>query len=142
MIIGPYDAETMEAEWRWEKFTIEEFTCQCGCGQVKVDTDFMDRLATARLLASTPMPVTSGYRCPEHNANISATKSRTGPHTTGHAADISATHKAAFAIQAAANSCGMTGIGLRQAGTTRFIHLDDLPESDGQPRPHVWTYNS
>ena len=33
------------------------------------------------------MPITSGYRCPLHNSNVSSTGLR-GPHVTGKAADI------------------------------------------------------
>ena len=142
MIIGPYNAETILDEWRWDKFTVKEFMCQCGCGMVKVDTVFMDRLTTVRQFAKVAMPVTSGYRCPSHNIKISATESAVGPHTTGRAADVSATHKHAFEIVSAAFLCGMTGIGMRQVGNKRFIHLDDLDNIEGkQPRPHVWTYN-
>jgi zinc D-Ala-D-Ala carboxypeptidase len=37
-------------------------------------------------------------------------------------------------------SVGFTGIGVKQHGAGRFIHLDDLPNAEGQPRPHLWSY--
>jgi hypothetical protein len=35
---------------------------------------------------------------------------------------------------------GFTGIGVQQKGGGRFIHLDNLPNGPGQPRPTVWSY--
>lgn len=35
---------------------------------------------------------------------------------------------------------GFTGIGIKQHGDNRFIHLDDLREPDHAPRPTIWTY--
>lgn len=33
-----------------------------------------------------------------------------------------------------------TGIGIQQKGGDRYIHLDNLPNAPGQPRPTVWSY--
>jgi zinc D-Ala-D-Ala carboxypeptidase len=35
---------------------------------------------------------------------------------------------------------GFTGIGVSQKGAIRFIHVDDLPDAPGQPRPTIWSY--
>jgi hypothetical protein len=36
---------------------------------------------------------------------------------------------------------GFTGIGLKQHGASRFLHLDDLPNGNPTgPRPWIWTY--
>ena len=32
------------------------------------------------------------------------------------------------------------GIGVNQKGASRFIHLDDLDQSDSHTRPWVWSY--
>ncbi len=36
----------------------------------------------------------------------------------------------------------MKGIGIKQKGdyASRFVHLDDLPNGSGQPRPWCWSY--
>ncbi|MEO5330361.1 MAG: D-Ala-D-Ala carboxypeptidase family metallohydrolase, partial [Magnetococcus sp. THC-1_WYH] len=47
----------------------------------------MDRLENLRREFNRPMPVSSGYRCPMHNARVSKT-GFSGPHTTGQAVDI------------------------------------------------------
>ena len=33
-----------------------------------------------------------------------------------------------------------TGVGINQKGSSRFIHLDQLHEKDGYPRPTIWSY--
>jgi hypothetical protein len=35
---------------------------------------------------------------------------------------------------------GFSGIGVSQKGDSRFIHLDDLEDSNERPRPWVWSY--
>jgi hypothetical protein len=35
---------------------------------------------------------------------------------------------------------GFTGIGVAQKGSGRFMHLDDLLNDEGQPRPTIWSY--
>jgi hypothetical protein len=40
----------------------------------------------------------------------------------------------------AALNAGFTGIGVKQKGKGRFIHLDDIEDSGDRPRPWVWSY--
>lgn len=120
-------------------FKLEEFTCKCGCGGNKIDPVFVQKLDTLRGLYGKPLVVTSGYRCPDHNARVSAT-GRAGPHTTGHAADLAVARGDAYLLLKEALSLGFTGIGVQQKGGGRFLHLDDLPSAPGQPRPTVWSY--
>ena len=124
-------------DWRWAPhFHPREFLC-VHCGVLQISSGFMDRLFAIRAALGKPMPVTSGYRCSEHNQAVSST-GPTGPHTTGHAADIKASGPTAVHLLSLAQSA-MTGIGLKQHGSheSRFIHLDDL---NGSTRPWVWTY--
>ena len=85
------------------------------------------------------MPVTSGARCPTHNSNVSAT-GKTGPHTTGRAIDFGVRGPQALDVIPLALALGFTGIGVNQKGASRFIHVDDLPDAPGQPRPYIWSY--
>jgi zinc D-Ala-D-Ala carboxypeptidase len=119
-------------------FTIEEFACK-HCGRVVMDGAFLEDVDQMRGLFGKPLVVTSGYRCPDHNAAVSST-GRTGPHTTGHAADFAVSHADALQLVRLALVIGFTGIGVNQKGTGRFIHLDDLPNAPGQPRPTLWSY--
>lgn len=121
-------------------FSVAEFGCKCGCGRNLIDADFVIKLNTAFLEIRFPIPVTSGYRCPEHNQKVSSTGAN-GPHTTGHAADLGVRGAQALELLTIATACGMfSGIGLNQKGEGRFLHLDDLKNAPGQPRPHCWTY--
>ena len=119
-------------------FTRTELQCRCGCGLERMDRDFMRKLEAMREAASFPFIVTSAYRCPEHNARVSST-GRAGPHTTGRAIDIAAQGERALWLVANAPRFGFTGIGVRQKGSGRFIHLDDLQAPDF-PRPNIWSY--
>lgn len=99
----------------------------------------MDKVEKLRDRLGFPLPVTSAYRCPEHNNRVSGT-GRTGPHTSGRAIDLGVSHSRALELVRMALSMGFTGIGIKQHGSGRFIHIDDLPNKEGQPRPHIWSY--
>jgi zinc D-Ala-D-Ala carboxypeptidase len=139
---GIQEENVNDAQWAQLKyFKKDEFTCHCGCGSNEMKLSFMLTLDSLRDFVGIPFIVTSGYRCPTHNASVSHT-GKTGPHTTGQAADIQISGHAAYELLVNIHRVGITGIGLNQKGThsERYIHLDTLPLADGQPRPWVWTY--
>lgn len=119
-------------------FTLGEFACQ-HCGKVPMDAAFLQMLDDLRDLFGKALTVSSGYRCPQHNAAVSST-GLTGPHTTGHAADFAVSHADALELVRFALVLGFTGIGVQQKGAGRFIHVDNLPNAPGQPRPTIWSY--
>jgi zinc D-Ala-D-Ala carboxypeptidase len=121
---------------RWTYFTVEELTCRCGCGQMLMDHEFMLKLVALRDLIGFPMPITSAYRCPAHNARVSSTGDD-GPHTTGKAVDIAASYQNAQQIVTQALWMGFLGVGIKQHGPVsgRMVHLDMVP---GPKR--LWTY--
>lgn len=123
-------------------FTNKELACKCGvCGRGEADMSpsFMAKLEAIREECGFPLPVTSGFRCQAHNAKVSGTGLH-GPHTTGHAVDIRIDRAQAHKFLGTALRYGMTGVGVSQKGRARFIHVDDLTESDGFPRPTIWSY--
>ena len=125
-------------------FPAWELACKCakcGRGQDDMDPEFMARLIGLRQAFGWALPVSSAFRCPDHNANVSAT-GRTGPHTTGRAVDIRIHGAAAYKLVELAYRFGITGIGVGQKGPhdSRIIHLDDLGPSPAGPRPWIWTY--
>ena len=58
----------------------------------------------------------------------------------GLAADIALRGEQALEVISKATDYGFTGIGINQKGNARFIHLDISKDSQGRPRPHVWSY--
>ena len=119
-------------------FSYAELVCKCGCGRMETDPAFLAKLEDLRVAFGKPMTVTSGYRCPRHNAEVSHTGTA-GPHTIG-AADIAVSGEDAYTLVQLAMACGFSGIGIKQSGDFpgRFVHLDNLPFS--WPRPRIWTY--
>lgn len=125
----------------WQYFSDIELKCRCGCGQGKMDADFMKKLIALREHLEFPFIVSSAYRCPKHNEKVGAT-GKQGPHTTGRAIDIKVSGVQAYKLLQYAAQFGFTGIGVKQVGphNSRFIHLDDLAHTDGFPRPGMWSY--
>lgn len=131
-------------DWEADKhlvpnFSKHEFDCK-GTGHNVMVHGFMVSLQRLRNAYKKPIIITSGYRAPEYNVQVSTTGPN-GPHTTGKAADIAIDRKDAHRLSHLAFACGFSGIGWQQKGNGRFIHLDMLTEDEGHfPRPTIWTY--
>ena len=126
----------------WPHFSEEEMRCRCGCGRADMDREFMRALEMLREVVAFPMPVTSGFRCPAHDAAVGGSERKgAGPHTTGKAADILVSGERAYRLVRAALELGFRGIGLKQRGPQegRFVHLDMLGKEEAA-RPRIWTY--
>jgi uncharacterized protein YcbK (DUF882 family) len=64
-----------------------EFECQCGkCDYDTVDKELVDVLQHLRQHFGSPIKITSGNRCPEHNKAVGGAE--TSYHVRGRAADI------------------------------------------------------
>ena len=116
-------------------FTEKELSCPC-CGENKFNLSTLKRLNAFRKFLGFPMDMTSGYRCEAYNR----VRGFTQTHATGQAWDFAVTHKQAYMMNKFHGMFGFTGIGIKQKGNGRFIHLDDLGEEIGRPRPHIWSY--
>jgi uncharacterized protein YcbK (DUF882 family) len=121
-----------------ENFTREELACKCGCGRMNIPMEEIERLQRVRTAVGFPMPITSAYRCADHNEKVSST-GRDGPHTKA-AFDVVVRGDQALRLIECARAHGFNGIGVQQKGASRFIHLDALPDAPGQPRPTIWSY--
>ena len=127
---------TTPDHWRsdWCNFTPDEVKCQ-HCGELKISSSLMDLIQTARAELG-PLSITSGYRCSEHNNNISST-GPSGPHTTGKSLDISvrdSKHRKELITYFAPK---VPGLGIAKS----FIHIDILTAEDGfEMRPNSWVY--
>ena len=72
-----------------KNFSRAEFKCCgkcCGCDYDTVDSELIDVLQALREHYKSPVKITSGNRCPEHNSNVRG--SRDSYHVKGRAADI------------------------------------------------------
>lgn len=103
-------------------FRAYEFDCNGSgcCSETKIDTELVDGLQQIRDHFGKPVNISSGYRCPVHNArtpNASPTSRHMDP---ADAADIFITGVAPAEIAKYAESIGFLGIGLY----TDFVHLD------------------
>lgn len=131
----------VEAEhWPWKDFSPYEMACK-KTGELKIDEGFMDILQAIRNEVGFPMAVSSGYRSPAYNKEVSDT-GEAGPHTSGRAADILVYGDRAHAVLKAALKHGIKGVGISQRGNpgARFIHLDICDNTVATPRPTCWTY--
>lgn len=127
-------------------FRREEFLCK-HCGTEKMDAVFVAALDAIREELGFPLVITSGYRCPQHPAEVRKGKdagATPGAHTQGVAADVAVYGSRALALVAAALRHGFRGFGFQQAAevpaASRFVHVDAAPGAADQPRPWVWSY--
>lgn len=102
-------------------FKTGEFDCNgtgC-CSETLVDEKLVEYLQRIRDHFGEPVMITSGYRCPVHNARTpnAAPKSK---HTMGMAADFYIPGVTTLAIAQYAESIGVKGIGLYDT----FVHID------------------
>jgi uncharacterized protein YcbK (DUF882 family) len=124
---------------RWPNFAFTEMACS-ETGECAIDEGFMDTLQNLRNELGRPMTITSGYRSPRHSIEAAKT---TGPgsHVRGRAVDVACAGVDAFEILTEALAVGFTGIGVKQRGEHRFLHLDDLALGEHiAPRPTIWSY--
>ncbi len=123
-----------EIDWGdYQHFARSEFVCHCSCGRADMVPAFLARLQGIRDHFGV-MKISSGFRCPDHDRAVGGGK---GVHPTGRAADVLVAGLDTFSLVDLAISRGMTGVGLKQHGENRFIHLDD---TSGPNRPIFWTY--
>ena len=123
----------------WIYFTEEELACK-GTDECDMHPEFMDKLIAVREDYNEPMIITSGYRHLAYNDTIGGAKN--SPHLYGRAVDVKVAGGDALRLIGVALRHGMTGVGVKQRGdhNRRFIHLDDMPQSDTHPRPWMWSY--
>jgi uncharacterized protein YcbK (DUF882 family) len=128
----------MSLDWsKYPNFSEAELRCK-HTGKCEMHPDFMARLQRLRTAYGKSLRITSGYRDRTHP--VEACKRGSGAHTTGRAVDIAIMGGEALALIKIALEVGFTGIGIKQHGPSRFLHLDDLGATATQPRPWVWSY--
>ncbi|RLB66446.1 MAG: peptidase M15 [Deltaproteobacteria bacterium] len=108
----------------YEFFTKEELACRCGeCDGGAMNPFFMKRLIDMRRSLGFPFHVSSGFRCKIHNENVGGTDGSL--HVVGNAVDLLVRDERALSIISKARQFGFNGIGIKQSGKDRFVHIDD-----------------
>jgi zinc D-Ala-D-Ala carboxypeptidase len=122
----------MSDDWRWDPFFKKsEMACK-HTGKCNMNPKFMDLLVQLRIAYKKPMVVTSGYRDPSHPAE--QIKAEPGTHSQGIATDIAVRGADAVELLKLALQLGFKGIGVKQKGEGRFLHLDM------REQPAIWSY--
>ena len=99
------------------------FRCHC-CGELPdggMDEKLIEVLNKIGVIGTE---VTSGYRCPEHNAAVGGVAD--SQHVKGTAADIDAMRWSVDDLATLAESCGADGIGKYRDDC--FVHIDTRGE--------------
>lgn len=118
----------------WKNFAREEFSCKCGCDTNEITDELIDYAQEIRTEAGFALPVTSGYRCPNHK--IERDKKKPGTHAKGLAVDFGIRGEQARIVTRIALTKSRGGVGINQKGLARFVHVDI-----GQGRAgRIWTY--
>jgi uncharacterized protein YcbK (DUF882 family) len=122
----------------YPNFSKHEFDCK-HTGKNEMKHSFMSKLQALRTAYGKPLKINSGYRDYTHPIEAKKPK-KNGAHPTGEAADIAIDRKEAYKVLKIAVELGFTGIGFKQKGSGRFIHLDTIEDNPDQPRPSIWSY--
>ncbi|MBW0159605.1 YcbK family protein [Sedimentimonas flavescens] len=105
--------------WPWPNFSPAEIACR-GTGQIKIDTEAMDRLQALRDRLGKPLILRSAYRSPEHNRAVGGAPA--SKHMEGTAFDIAMANHDPVVFEAAAREVGFLGFGFYPR--SGFIHID------------------
>lgn len=112
----------------YEHFNSADFACK-HCGKNLMDSTFLRKLDAALSFRASPIRITSGYRCPEHNKEVGSTAPE---HPAGVAADIwcwSGPERLALVM-------ALLGGGFKRLGIGRdFVHVDSFASV-----PSIWLY--
>jgi len=111
-------------------FRSGEFACR-HCGVYRVDTSLIDALERLRESVG-PIAITSGYRCPTHNARVGGAKS--SRHLISDAADIVTADQVPVmeVLKCATRLFHGVGVYLTRGGAA-FLHVDMF---DGRKNPY------
>lgn len=102
-------------------FSLQQFTCKCGCGYDDISMDLVNKLQLARNIAHVPFVITSGCRCIKHNTKVGGKPD--SAHINGLAADIAyTTGYDLYRILTGIIEAGFKRIGINFK--QNFVHVD------------------
>lgn len=116
-------------------FTIDEFRCH-HCGHLPengMNPVLLEKLDALRESVGLPIVVSSGYRCPEHNADVGGVWN--SQHVKGNAADI---YCPGLSVDTLADSAAILGFdGIGRYYRAEFVHLD-CRDNGQSPNKYRW----
>lgn len=106
-------------------FSHDELKCPC-CGKNEMNIGFLEILENVRTEFGKPMVITSGYRCPKHNAEVGGVKG--SAHLSGLAVDVQIVDSVIRhqLLEVVLKNPRIIGIGINKS----FIHLDGKERSN------------
>lgn len=116
-------------------FRDQEFACK-HCGKLPsngMNPILLTKLDHLRCEIGAPIIVTSGYRCPLHNANVGGVKN--SQHVLGNAADIVCNAVSVATLASKAKELGFDGIGVYPK--SGFVHVD-CRSNGNEPNEYTW----
>ena len=110
-----------------EHFKVSEFACK-HCGKNLIDQRVINMAQELRDYLGVPIRVTSGYRCPVHNASPAVKGAKGSKHVLGKAADLACSLGSAKmfeAVKALRNQGKLQDMDYCiKYGKKNFIHID------------------
>jgi len=105
-----------------DNFNRSEFACKCGCGFDEIALDTVYICQNLRDHFGNPVTITSGCRCPEHNASVGGAEN--SQHVAGTAADVVVRdvhpHDVYEYLEAYSSQLSVGGLGKYES----FTHVD------------------
>lgn len=120
-----------------KNFTSNEFQCPCKkCVDQFIDQKLIDKLQKVRDIYGKSVTVTSGYRCPEHNAAVGGKVG--SAHMSGLAVDISPSLLTLDELDDLYEICYNEFDNIGDGRSKKFIHVDVRePKKTGK---RLWIY--
>lgn len=120
-----------DTQWTWPSFSAREMASKRE-GEIKLDTEAMDKLQALRNRLGRPIIITSAYRSPAHNRAVGGAANSL--HMQGKAFDVRMENQNPEEFETAARAVGFTGFGYYVKNG--FMHIDTGPaRSWGKPWP-------
>jgi len=123
-----------EVDWQryYPVLQPHEFICKCGCGLLNMRYDHMEMLYQARVISGIPFLISSGSRCPAHNANVGGAFN--SDHLGGYGTDVTVNaSRTRFIILGNFLRVGFNRIGIGR----NFLHAGNDPAN---PTRVTWLY--
>jgi uncharacterized protein YcbK (DUF882 family) len=120
-----------------KNFKSNEFECPCSkCTDQFIEQSLITKLQEVRDTYGKPIDVTSGYRCPEHNANVGGKIG--SAHMSGLAADVSPALMTLDELDDLYEVCYNLFDNIGDGRNKKFVHVDvRSPKKTGK---RLWIY--